>query len=213
MRDWAKEIEDDLRWREAELATFKLSIIESKEGSVKHSALLRANWAMLYAHYEGFSKFAWDLYLEALGELKIKRGNYINSIARLSLSKEFKKLRANLTYKELWDFCETKFEDLLNEDALFVDKLETQSNLWPNLFKDNSSTVNLPYLKMDEHESKIRALVHRRNEIAHGQKMVIKTLKEYQEYEDAAIIIMHELGVAIVESLEKQSYLKDVVPV
>jgi hypothetical protein len=54
MEDWDKQIEEDLDWREAELASFKILISSAPKGSVRESALLRAIWALLYAHYEGF---------------------------------------------------------------------------------------------------------------------------------------------------------------
>jgi hypothetical protein len=37
---------------------------------------------------------------------------------------------------------------------------------------------------------------------------VISTLAEYQPYEEAAFLVMHELGVAVVECLEKKDYLE-----
>lgn len=207
MRNWASEIEEDLKWREAELASFKILVIEATTGSVRQIALLRAMWAMLYAHYEGFSKFAWDVYLEALEEQGLDRKQYKEPIARLSLLKEFREFRGNLSHQSIWEFCKSRFSSLLDEKLKFVLKLETNSNLWPHLFKENSSNANLPCAMMDEHESKIRALVQRRNEIAHGQKMVISTLAEYQQYEDAAILVMHELGLAVVECLDAKTFL------
>ncbi len=61
MFDWAKQLGDDLTWREAELASLKLLVSEAEIGSVRRASLLRAIWVLLYAHYEGFFKFAWDL--------------------------------------------------------------------------------------------------------------------------------------------------------
>jgi hypothetical protein len=37
--------------------------------------------------------------------------------------------------------------------------------------------------------------------------MTISSLSEYQEYENAAIIVMHELAISVLEALESQSYL------
>jgi hypothetical protein len=96
----------------------------------------------------------------------------------------------------------------MKEQLTFELSLETDSNLWPNLLRDNSTEVDLPHKKVDEHELKLKALVARRNEIAHGKKMVIASLAEYQPYEDAAILVMHELAVAVLECLEKKTYLR-----
>lgn len=37
--------------------------------------------------------------------------------------------------------------------------------------------------------------------------MVIKSLAEDQEYESAALLVMHELAVGMIECIEKAAYL------
>ena len=51
---WETELEQDLKWREDELAAMKFAVTQTVIGTAPHKALLRAAWAMLYAHYEGF---------------------------------------------------------------------------------------------------------------------------------------------------------------
>jgi hypothetical protein len=65
---------------------------------------------------------------------------------------------------------------------------------------------------VDRNELKLKALVSRRNDIAHGKKMVIQTIEEYQPYEEAALLVMHELAVAVLECLEHEKYLKRALP-
>jgi hypothetical protein len=50
----------------------------------------------------------------------------------------------------------------------------------------------------------LNKLVNQQNEIAHGKKLVINTLAEYQPYEEAAFLVMHKLAVAVVECLERK---------
>ena len=208
MADWAKELERDLDWRMAELVSFKALISSADTGTVRHTALLRAAWALLYAHYEGFCKFAWDLYLEALEKEKKSRLSYKDKIVCFSLEKDFKKLKGNLASDNLWSFCVDEFPKLLSEPVMFMTKLETEANLWPEVFTKNSEKVSLPTQMINIHNSKIRALVARRNDIAHGKKMIIKELAEYQEYEKAVISVINELAEGIIESLENKKYLR-----
>ena len=49
-------ITDDLSWREAELGSLKLLLSRNDVSDHQKVVLLRASWALLYAHYEGFSK-------------------------------------------------------------------------------------------------------------------------------------------------------------
>jgi hypothetical protein len=164
---------------------------------------------MLYAHYEGFCKFAWDIYLDELQKSGVKRKDCKDEIAKLSLQKQFKTLKGDLTPENLWDFGHTGFKTMLEDNLDFQIKLETQSNLYPNLFKDNSTKVCLKCELVEQYKTELKTLVGRRNEIAHGKKMSIKDINEYKKYEDAAIEVMHELAVSIVDCLDKKLYLKN----
>lgn len=206
--DLANALEEDLSWREHELASLKLTVIDSDPGSTRQLALLRALWALVYAHYEGFCKFAWDQYLEVIEELGPIRRDCSECVAQLSLAKEFKALKADLSPEGLWGFCTGRFATLMAEPAKFALRLETESNLWPSLLKENSSRVGLKLATLDANDMKLRSLVARRNEIAHGQKMTIASLSEYQPYEDAAVLVMHELAVAVIEAVEQRSFTR-----
>ncbi|MEH2027271.1 MAE_28990/MAE_18760 family HEPN-like nuclease [Nostoc sp.] len=208
MSNWDKQLEDDLDWRQAELASLKSQVIKATNGSVMHQVLLRAMWALLYAHYEGFCKFAWDLYLDELKNSGVKRKECKDEIARLSLQKQFKELKGDLSLENLWKFTQTGLKSLLEENIDFQIKLETESNLYPNIFRENSLQVCLDCTLVEQYQIELRTLVRRRNDIAHGQKMIIKDLKEYQKYEDAALEVMHELAISIVDCLDNKLYLR-----
>lgn len=208
MCNWAKEIENDLDWRWSELASIKIQIVKADKGSVKYEALLRALVVLLYAHYEGFCKFSWDLYLDTLEKQRLKRKDCDDRIVRLSLNKKFKELKSDLSPQGVWDFFTTHFPLLMDDHLEFKVRLETQSNLWPNLLKANSQEVGLSCAMADYHESLLKALVRRRNNIAHGRRELIRDLDEYEKYENAAFDAMYELGLSVVDCLEGKAYLK-----
>ncbi len=208
MSDWADDIEEDLNWREVELDVFKRTIASSGQKRARKQALLRASWLLLYAHYEGFCKFAWDTYFDVLERLTFPRSLLVDEIARLSLGKEFKELRGSLSEDQLWKFCTTEFISLLCLPPVFINRLETNSNLWPSLLKENCEKICFKMNSIDEHYSKLKALVSRRNDIAHGQKMIIKDIHEYTKYEHAVLVVMHELAVNVIDAIENKSYLK-----
>jgi hypothetical protein len=206
--DYARQLEQDLSWREAELASLKLLVSESTVGSVRQTSLLRALWVMLYAHYEGFFKFAWDLYLGELERLSVARELTIDPLARFSLTRNFQLLRGDLSLRSLWGCFTRDFQSWMREPLRFEERLETRSNLWPGLAKENSEAIGLQTTKLDTYEIELRALVSRRNDIAHGKNMVVQNLAEYQKYEDAATLAMHELAVAVLDTLEQREYLR-----
>ncbi|VXD13807.1 conserved hypothetical protein [Planktothrix serta PCC 8927] len=209
MSNWLKRLEEDLNWRETELGILKQQARLASKDSDRYRVLLRALLAMLYAHYEGFCKFAWDLYLEELQKLGIKRKDCREEIAKLSLQKYLNSFKWDLSIDSFWEFGQTGFQKMLEENLDFSTKLDTESNLYPNLLKKNSIQVCLNYQLVEKYEIELKTLVKRRNEIAHGKQMVIKDLQEYQKYEDAAIEVMHELAISIVDCLDNKSYLKN----
>ena len=209
MTDWARQIESDLNWREAEIGLLKLLAASSVVDSDRQRVLLRALWAVLYAHYEGFCKFCWDLFLTAIESEGLPRSKLCDQIAKLSLMKIFKELRGDLSANNLWDFFHEGLATQLAEPVTFPLKLETQSNLWANLAMENNSAVGLSCPLFEQFRVQLNSLVNRRNEIAHGKKLVIRSLAAYQPYEDAAFLAMHELAVAVVDCLEKRDYLKN----
>lgn len=204
----AKQLEEDLSWREAELGSLKIQVATAPKGSTQQTALLRAMWAMLYAHFEGFCKFAWDTYLDALQSLSLKRKGFKPEICQFSLTKDFRALHGNLSANSIYEFCEKTFSELLEQKIEFKIGLETDSNLWPNLFIENIEKICLECTSIESEKTFIKSLVARRNDIAHGKKLIINSLDEYQKYENSALLVMHDLAVNIVDSLEKKAYLK-----
>jgi hypothetical protein len=200
--------ESDLSWREAEIGSLKLLAASSSNNSDRQRALLRALWAMLYAHYEGFCKFCWDLLLSAIESEAPAAKDLCDQLAQISLLKEFKALRGDLSVKNLWTFFLRDLEAQLAKPVTFPVKLETKSNLWPNLAVENNEAVGLSCPMFSQLERELARLVNQRNEIAHGKKLVIKSLSEYQPYEDAAFLVMHELAIAVVTCLDGRNYLR-----
>ena len=201
------QLEQDLNWREAELGSMKIAVLEAPAGSVRQRTLLRAAWALLYAHYEGFTKFAWDLYLEALERKGMTRRDVCEELASFSLSKQFQALKTSMPIHEIWHFCAHEFSNQMTQPLAFETRLETQSNLWPELFRKNNEKIGVLCSQISLEEMRIKSLVGRRNAIAHGEKLEIKDVREYQIYENSVILVLHDLALAIVENLSTGSFL------
>ncbi|MFH1008956.1 MAG: MAE_28990/MAE_18760 family HEPN-like nuclease [Candidatus Latescibacterota bacterium] len=208
MNPWERQIEQDLTWRETELATLKTLAAGATVGTPRHQALLRALWALLYAHYEGFCKFAWDTFLDHVQSSAPVRSECTEPIARFSLGEHFRRFKGDLSFEGIWRFCTTDFAGLLAQQASFAVRLETQSNLWPDLCRSNSASIGLPHAAVDRQHTRLKTLVSRRNDIAHGQPMVVRSLQDYHEYESAAFDVIYELAEAVVDCLNKGKYLK-----
>jgi hypothetical protein len=205
---WAAQIEEDLKWREAELGSLKLAAASAPKGGDRERALLRALWTMLYAHYEGFSKFCWDVLLDQIEKDGCVRSAAIEPITIFSLAKVFKEARGDLSAEGIWKFVGKTFPNAMEQPVTFSTRLETRSNLWPSIANENNACMGLDCKQIGIHEAQLRALVGRRNDIAHGKKLIVSTLLEYEVYEKAVMIVLHELAVAVVEQLTNKKFIK-----
>lgn len=191
----------DLTWREAELASLKLEIVNSARGSVKQRAFLRAIWAMLYAHYEGFAVFAWTSYLDELQKLGIRRNLLSKELIALSMEPTFNLMKNNFTSDDMLKFYSQDFSNTLAQPVIFPSSLEAESNLWPDLYRRNCKRASLSHFKADENDRRLKLLVQRRNGIAHGEAIIVRDLDEYQSFETAVMLVMHELAISIIDCM------------
>ena len=215
MTDWSEILEADLNWREAELASLKRIAVVNKDNAITYRCILRASWALLYAHFEGYTKFCWELLLDQVQARKVAIENLREDFLILALEKRFRGLRGNLSSSSLWKFFHDDLPGTLNKEAVFAPdcRLETEFNLWPNVFERECSKVGITSTILEDQRSRIRALVDRRNDIAHGKNMTIKSIAEYVEYENAVLLVLHDLAIQVLDILEKQMYIAPKGPV
>jgi hypothetical protein len=57
----------------------------------------------------------------------------------------------------------------------------------------------------------LKRLVAHRNDIAHGKKLIITDLNQFQRLEDAALIAMHDLALEVIEFISSKAYQAGVV--
>lgn len=201
-------LEKDLQWREAELSSLKRLAITASPGSVTHQSLLRALWALLYAHFEGFTKFCWDTIFDHVQADKPLNSELDERFALLALERDFKRLRGSLDAPAIWNFFSMELPAALSKHADFPGdlRLKTESNLWPNVFERESQKIGIMCSELGRHRARIKTLVARRNDIAHGKSMTIATVGEYHDYENATICLMHELALKAMEVVEGKLY-------
>jgi hypothetical protein len=203
-----KQLEADLDWRAAELAALRLQLATTQPGSTLAVAGLRALWIMLYAHYEGFVKFALEIYLDELERTGVVRDDCITALTLFSLEQEFRTLRSDLSSEALWEFFKISLPAALQQNLSFPVRPQQRSNLWPNLLAEDCRLVGINIPSLAGNEKKLSTLVARRNEIAHGKRNIIRDLDEYKKYEEAAFDVMYGLAIEMAEKLRSRSYLQ-----
>lgn len=81
--------------------------------------------------------------------------------------------------------------------------VDTKSNLWPSLLEELLVSLDLGAYGVIDEPEKLKTLVARRNDIAHGQKVFIADMTYYLEYENLTRNVMYALALAIIDRAAK----------
>lgn len=193
------EIERDLDWREAELAVLRLFLANEDITEREKRVLFRAAWALLYAHYEGFCKFALTVYFDALKNSGERCENFAPKTQAFALTEKLKAIRKLPPVDFISAMC--GFEaDVLAEPVSFPE-VDTDSNLSPKVLERLLEDAGLELESLSSHNRSLFTLVNRRNKIAHGEREIIPEFEYYLQFEAAAKDVMNELALAIDEKL------------
>ncbi len=143
-------IEKDLAWRNEEIS-FYSSLLNhisgrSNDETNKLASIYRKNLVLaLYAHFEGFFRFAFETYAYALNESKIGAEKAIEVLCASSLNKEF----MNYENSNNWIVTDDEFSKAHKKIANRVSLIENISKgklnhleLPISNFRDKSSIVN-----------------------------------------------------------------------
>lgn len=194
-----QELERDLDWREAELAILKILLANEHLSEREKLVLFRAGWALLYAHYEGFCKFALTVYYDSIRRSGKCPRDLPSRMQALALDKQMKVVRG-LPTADLISQIATFEVDYMNKPAEFPE-VDTDSNLWPSTLRAllEGAEIHLPSLEL--HNRSIATLVGRRNKIAHGERDIIPEYAYYVQFDEAVRTIMYDLAMSIDERL------------
>jgi hypothetical protein len=194
------EIERDLDWRESELAVLKILLADTSRSDREKLVLFRAAWALLYAHYEGFCKFALTVYYDAIKSSGRNNRDLPVKMRCFSLEKDIRLVK-NLPSEQFLERV-TAFEiDFMAKSPDFPE-VDTASNLWPNILKELLDCASIEVVSLSHHNVKLRTLVNRRNKIAHGERDIIPEYDYYAAFDDAVTTIMYDLAVSIQNKLD-----------
>jgi hypothetical protein len=198
-------ITQDLDWREREIAAMRLLISRPGLTNSQRAALLRAGWAMLYAHYEGFIKNTLTVFYDEASKTAGKCEHLPSSTKVFALRDALRSLR-NLPYDDMLNKIEKFQIDHLSSNPNFPD-VDTKSNLWPDVLIDLYKTADLDTSIAEKNEAKLRTLVSRRNSIAHGEKSFINEISYFRGFEEAVYEVLYDVALQVDYRLSQPPYL------
>ena len=219
------ELENDQSWRRDELR-FLQNQIPHITVSNQQSLFRRALVVLLYAHFEGFCKFALTLYVNAVNKTGITCAEANYALAAASLADLFGALRdsgskcAEFRAKlpddsQLHRFARDRefverVADFENRRVnIPEDVIDTESNLKPIVLKKNLFRIGLPHDQFATLDGDIHRLLNSRNKIAHGETQSGIESLEYEGLRKAVFHIMDEITAEITRALLEQRFLRN----
>jgi MAE_28990/MAE_18760-like HEPN len=201
---FAKTLEDDLSWREGELAVLKSLFAGTSPSSLRRRSLRRAFLAMLYAHYEGFTKFAFESYLIEISRKKIEYIQLKPALQCRFLLTDMQEVRNAQAFQFSLKAAEY-FKKLSSPLSNPYATLET-SNLWPNIFQDFCKGHAVSDAIIEPYWFEVKQLVARRNDIAHGKNVEIDDVA-LTKLENATMNVCIALAIELDDCVQARLYL------
>lgn len=222
---WA-EIEADQFWRMEEIRFFQNRVSELTNQEEKEQ-FRRVLVLLVYAHFEGFCKFAFLHYIKAVNREGIRCGDASYAIAAASLYDLFQSLRYPEAKcpefrntlpddKKLHLFArEREFVQRANNfEERFVivpdDVVDTESNLEPIVLRKNLFKLGFRHDQFESIEGDIHTLLNFRHKIAHGELKSGIRDDQYNKVYEAAITIINQVKRDVMKGLEEKWYLRSI---
>jgi RiboL-PSP-HEPN len=223
IEDILTELEREQTWRYDEIRFFQNQ--STQVSDVRQNQFRRVIILLLYAHFEGFCKFAFTLYVNNINaaHIKCEEANY--AIAAASLSDLFNALQdsdrkcsvfRNALPEETKIHKFARQRDFLEQSDEFDNRIvrisetlvDTESNLKPIVLQKILYRLGFPHDRLNSVDGEINQLLNYRNKIAHGESTSGIDVQEYFRLRDASFNIMNEVKKLVSEALQERHYLR-----
>jgi hypothetical protein len=204
------ELTADLGWRETELALLKVFFQRKDVTQRQHDVLARAAWSLLYAHYEGYTKFCLTLFFDRAARLIESCAPLPQKTKEYALFSEIKRIRS-LPAADFLHTLET-FATTTGSQKPQFPEVDTKSNLWPNVLEHLLAFADICCPSIDKNRFLLKALVGKRNGIAHGQA-VSASYPDYLKQEDAGYEVMYDLAYQVDARLKAEPFTAPAVSI
>jgi hypothetical protein len=222
---WA-EIEAEQAWRIDEIRFFQNQLVHLTDEGEKER-FRRALVLLLYAHFEGFCKFALLHYVSAVNSTGITCREANNALVAASLAEMFQELRNPDKKSSIFraDLPDDAKLHRFARDREFVERaadfystnvnipdgvVDTESNLKPIVLRKNLYRLGFQHDQFETIEGKIHWLLEDRNKISHGELKSGVQVTRYEKLREAAFLIMNTIKSDVMRALENKEYLRPV---
>ncbi|MEV7020918.1 MAE_28990/MAE_18760 family HEPN-like nuclease [Kitasatospora sp. NPDC093558] len=200
-------LDEDLAWRRSELHSFLGSVRRASSDSTTQRALCRAGVPILYAHWEGHSKFCLSAYLKFVGRRRMTYSELHPAFVALALEASLDSRQGVSHSRKLIHRVTTLLDEASTRPQIPWKKgVDTQSNLNSERCFDLFASLGL-----DSNPIHLKArlidyeLLRARNEIAHGQYLNVDA-RSYEELHHEIISMIEFVRNTVSAAAENGAY-------
>ncbi|MCI2421828.1 MAE_28990/MAE_18760 family HEPN-like nuclease [Saccharopolyspora sp. K220] len=190
MEDLEDQLDEDFAWRRAEMHSLLSQVRASTPGPAQR-CLCRAGVALLYAHWEGYTKLALARYLKFVSRRKLQASelspNFLARAVEHSMRRGTGKTETEVAIERIkWIIENEKCRPHIPNN----EEIDTKSNLNSEVCKDLFISLGLDFSPLATKVNLIDyELLRSRNKIAHGEYVAIDN-KDYIALHDDVLEIM-----------------------
>ena len=199
----------DFGWRKKELSKIKTMVLDNENAPHNRDVFIRAGITLLYAHWEGFIKRIGSIYLEFVGESRLKNEEVSSNFLALALTKLVREAATSSRIQpslEIISFFQTQMSSRIKLN--WKAGVNTKSNLMSAVLQEIVAILGLDYSRFATKEKLIdEKLLKNRNSIAHGQYLLVD-FDEYLNLHDEILGIMQDFYNQVENSAFTGAYKK-----
>jgi MAE_28990/MAE_18760-like HEPN len=222
--DLRAELEAERAWRDDEMRKLQ-NLGESLLAAQEKEQYRRALVLMLYAHFEGFCKFALALYCSAVNAAGIPCGQADVALTATSLADLFHDLRNPEKKSDIFrhsspddrklhvfarekEFVQRSAEFLRRAVAIPDGAVDMESNLTPTVLSKNLFRLGFKHDAFEPYYADINKLLEFRNKIGHGEMRAGLVERTYDDLRGSVDKVMTGITVVVVSALDQRDYIR-----
>jgi hypothetical protein len=213
------ELEDDLSWRRDEIRNLR-NLDTTKVGKPGETCRRRALLVLLYAHLEGFTKFALERYATVINECRVAISDVKRALSAAALADKFKLYRMS-DAGDPFDPTGNRARQVTRDAELIADIFSLQnqpvsipvdvvtsadSNLTPSILRRNLTSLGLEDASFTRYIGTLDGLLKLRNNIAHGANLNLPSDPSFEKLEQKIFDLCEEVMRAVYESVRDEDY-------
>ncbi len=223
--DLRAELEAKRAWRDDEIRKLQ-NLGESLRAAEEKEQYRRALVLMLYAHFEGFCKFALSLYCSAINAAGVQCGQADVALAAASLADLFHDLRnperkSDIFRRSLPDdtklhvfakereFVQRSTEFMKRAVAIPDTAVDMESNLTPTVLSKNLYRLGFRHDAFEQYYGDMNKLLEFRNKIGHGEMRAGLVQRTYDDLRLSVDKVMTGITIIVVSALDQRDYLRE----